>query len=154
MAANTNPIFGRAPDIQVGAQVAGTANLTTTAVTAQDGSGSLQPIFQADAAEGSFVDRVILKPVGSPTATVLRVFFCSDNGGTFTPGTTNTPDNTALLAEYTAAAVASSNTLAQNDVVIPIRMPMPAGTRLLLGSGTSTGAAGNGYAAVTVGTKY
>lgn len=153
MAANTNPIFGRAPDIQVGAQVAGTANLTTSAVTAQDGSGSLQPIFTADAAEGSYVDRVILKPVGAPAATVLRVFYCSETG-TFTPGTSNTPTNTALLAEYTASAVTSSNTLAQNDIVIPIRMPLPAGTRLLLGSGTSTGAAGNGYAAITVGTKY
>lgn len=154
MAANTNPIFGRAPDVQVGTQVAGAANLTTSAVTAQDGSGSLQPIFRADATEGSYVDRVILKPVGTTAATVLRIFYCSDSGGTFTPGTTNTTTNTALLAEYTASAVTSSNTLAQNDIVIPIRMPLPAGTRLLLGSGTSTGASGNTYTAITVGTKY
>ena len=153
MAANTNPIFGRAPDVQVGTQVAGAANLTTTAVTAQDGSGSLQPIFQADATEGSYVDRVILKPVGSPAATVLRIFFCSATGA-FTPGTTNTTTNTAMLAEYTAATVTTSNTQAQNDIVIPIRMPMPPGTRLLLGSGTSTGASGNTYTAITVGTKY
>lgn len=153
MAANTNPIFGRSADVQVGTEVAGAANLTTTAVTAQDGSGALKPIFQADATEGGYVDRVILKPVGTTAATVLRIFYCTETGA-FTPGTSNTTTNTALLAEYTAAAVTSSNTLAQNDIVIPIRMPLPAGTRLLLGAGTSTGAAGNTYTAITVGTKY
>lgn len=153
MAANTAPIFGRTPDVQIGAAVAANANLTTTAVTATDGTGSLLPIFQADATEGGWVDRVILKPVGSPAATVLRIFFCSATGA-FTSGTTNTATNTALLAEASVAAVTVSQTQGQNDVIIPIRMQMPPGTRLLIGSGTSTGAAGNTYAATVVGTKY
>lgn len=77
MAANTAPIYGRTPDVQIGKSVAGTANLTTTAVTAQDGSGNLQPIFQADATEGGWVDRIILKSVGTTAATVIRIFFCT-----------------------------------------------------------------------------
>lgn len=153
MAANINPIFGRSPDVQVGTQVAGAANLTTTAVTATDGSGSLQPIFQADATEGGYVDRVILKPIGSPTQTVIRIFYCSATGA-FTPGTTNTTTNTSLIAEFGALGATAANNIAQYDIVIPIKMPMPAGTRLLIGSGTSTGASGNTYAVTTVGSKY
>lgn len=151
MAANTSPIFGRTPDVQVGGAVLG-----PSAVTAQDGTGATPIIFMADATEGGWVDRVILKSVGSPAATVARVFYCTSTvaAGSFTPGTTNTASNTSMLAEATLAAVTTSNTVSQNDVVIPIRMQMPAGTKLLIGFGTSTGASGTGYAVTTVGSKY
>jgi hypothetical protein len=72
MAANTNPIFGRTLDVQVGGAVLG-----PTAVTLQDGTGATPIIFMADATEGGFVDEVRLKPVGSPIGTVARVFFCT-----------------------------------------------------------------------------
>lgn len=153
MAANINPIFGRTPDVQLGKAVAGTANLTTSAITAQDGSGSLLPIFQADATEGGFVDRVICKAVGSPAATVLRIFLCSATGA-FTPGSTNTTTNTSMLAEVGTSAVTSSNINAQTVYEIPIRIPIPAGWRLLIGAGTSTGASGNTFDVITVASKY
>jgi hypothetical protein len=151
MAANTSPIYGRTPDVQVGGAVLG-----PTAVTAQDGTGATPIIFMADATEGGWVDRVILKSVGSPAATVARIFFCTSNvaAGSFTPGTTNTAANTAMIAEASLAAVATSNLVAQNDVVIPLRMQLPPGTKLMIGFGTSTGAAGTGYAVCTVGSKY
>jgi hypothetical protein len=72
MAANTNPIFGRTLDVQVGGAVLG-----PTAVTLQDGTGATPIIFMADATEGGFVDEIRLKPVGSPAATVCRIFFCT-----------------------------------------------------------------------------
>jgi hypothetical protein len=149
MAANTNPIFGRAADVQLGGAVLG-----PSANTAQDGTGAnITSIFQADATEGGFVDEVRLKPVGSPAATVVRVFVCTVTGA-LTPGTTNTAANTALLAELSLAAVTSSNTLAQNDISFPIRKALPAGYRLLMTFGTSTGAAGTGYAVTTFAAKY
>lgn len=148
MAANTNPIFGRTPDVQVGGSVLG-----PTAVTAQDGTGSLVSIFQADTTEGGFVDEIRLKPVGSPAATVVRIFY-HDTNGAFTSGTTNTAANTSLIAEVSLAAVTTSNTVAQADISIPIRKAMKVGNRLLIGFGTSTGAAGTGYAVTTFGTKY
>lgn len=153
MAANTNPIFSRRGDVQVGTQVAGAANLTTTAVTATDGSGALVPIYQADATEGSWVEGVSFKAIGSPAATVLRVFFCSATGA-FTPGTTNTTTNTSLLGEITTAAWTASSNTSSPEYYLPIRRPLPPGTRLLLGSGTSTGAAGNSFAATTFGGLY
>lgn len=151
MAANTNPIYGRTIDVQVGGAVLG-----PTAVTLQDGSGATPIIFMADATEGGFVDEIRLKPVGSPIATVARVFFCTSTvaAGSFTPGTTNTAANTSMIAELNLAAVTSSAVNAQNDIAIPIRKALPAGTKLLLGFGTSTGSAGTGYAVTTFGSKY
>jgi hypothetical protein len=51
MAANTNPIYCRTPDVQVGGAVLG-----PTAVTLIDGTGATPIIFMADATEGGFVD--------------------------------------------------------------------------------------------------
>lgn len=151
MAANTNPIFGRTPDVQVGGAVLG-----PTAVTLQDGTGATPIIFMADATEGGFVDEIRLKPVGSPAATVCRIFYCSSTvaAGSFTAGTTNTAANTTMITELSLASVTTSNTVAQSDLAIPIRKALPAGTKLLIGFGTSTGSAGTGYAVTTFGTKY
>lgn len=151
MAANTSPIFGRTPDVQVGGAVLG-----PTAVTLQDGTGATPIIFMADATEGGFVDEIRLKPVGSPNGTVCRIFFCTSTvaAGSFTPGTTNTAANTSMIAEFSLATFTSSNTVAQPEVAIPIRKAIPAGTKLLIGFGTSTGAAGTGYAVTTFGSKY
>ena len=149
MAANTQPIFGREPQIALGGQVFG-----PTAVTATDGTGNLESIFQADSTEGSFVDNVTVKPVGGNTAaTVMRVFLCSVTGA-FTPGTSNTTTNTHLLTELTLPASTSSNTVARLEYVIPIRRALPAGWRLLVSFGTSTGAAGTGYELATFGSRY
>jgi hypothetical protein len=149
MAANTNPIFGRTPDVQLGGAVLG-----PSANTAQDGTGAnTTSIFQADTTEGGFVDEIRLKPVGSPAATVVRVFLCTVTGA-FTAGTSNTVVNTAMISELSLAAVTTSNSFAQNDISIPIRKAIPAGYRLLMTFGTSTGASGTGYAVSTFATKY
>lgn len=151
MAANTNPIFGRTPDVQVGGSVLG-----PTAVTLQDGTGAMPIVFMADATEGGFVDEIRLKPVGSPVATVCRIAYCTSTvaAGSFTAGTTNTAANTSMIAEISLAAVTTSNLVAQNDIAIPIRKALPPGTKLLIGFGTSTGSAGTGYAVTAFGTKY
>jgi len=146
MAANTNPIYSRTGDLQ-GIQ---TSNLTASTT---DGTGAnVSLFFTADATEGGWVDRVVCKPIGSTAATVIRIFYCTATGA-YTAGTTNTTSTTFLLAEATVAAVTSSTTAAQNDVVIPIRMILPASTKLLVGFGTATGAS-TGYSVLAVGGKY
>lgn len=151
MPANTNPIFTRTPDNQVGGEVLG-----PTAVTAQDGSGATPILFMADETEGGYVEKVTLKPCGSPVATVARIFLCTSTvaRGSFTPGTTNTVANTSLIAEATLLAVTTSNLVAQSDITIPIRAALAPGQKLLIGFGTSTGAAGTGYTATAWGGKY
>jgi hypothetical protein len=145
---NLDPIFSKAPDVQVGQGVIG-----PTAVTAQDGTGNLVSIFQADATNGGYVEGVILRPVGSPVLTVARLFLCSVTGA-FTSGSSNTASNTNLIAEATCVAVTLSQTAAAAPVYLPVGFAIPAGYRLLLGFGTSTGAAGTGYVPTPVGGKY
>lgn len=150
MAANTNPIYSRGWDIQLkaGAVVGPSAN------TATDGTGAnTYEIYQADATEGGFVYKVVLKAIGSPAATVVRIFYHSTTGA-FTAGTTNTAANTAPLAEVGLAAWTASNVNASPVIEIPIMFGLPAGTRLLVTFGTSTGASGNGYNPLVIAGKY
>lgn len=149
MAANTNPIYGRAPDLQLAGAIIG-----TSANTATDGTGAnISAIYQADATEGSYVYYVRLKPVSSTAATVARLWYHSTTGA-FTPGTTNTAANTTMIAEVSLPAITASNTLAQPVFDIPVNMPLPAGTRLLMSFGTSTGAATTGFNPLTVAMDY
>lgn len=147
MVANTTPIFARTADIQL------LSLINPTAVTATDGTGNLQQIFQSDTTEGSFVDNIILKPEGGNTAaTVARIFICSATGA-FTPGTTNTANNTNLLTELSIPSTTASNTAATGEWSISIRRPLPTGWRLLIGFGTAPGV-GAGFAITTFGGKY
>ena len=147
MPANRDPIWSRAPDVQVGGAVLG-----PTANTAGTGSAITQ-IFVADATNGGLVSKVVLRPVASPAGSVARIFVCTDTG-TFTAGTTNTAANTSLYAEVTLPAVSVSQVLATNAIEIPLNLALPASYKLLITFGTSTGAAGTGYAVTTVAGKY
>lgn len=149
MAANTSPIYTRAPDIQLAGAVIG-----TSANTATDGTGANSTlIFTADATEGSFVHKVILKSISTVAATVARVFYCSDTGS-FTPGTTNTASNSALIAEISITAFTASNTISSPPYEIPINFPMPPSTKLFMTFGTSTGAGTTGFNPLVVAGKY
>lgn len=146
MAANTSPIFARVPNNQ-GYQ---SSNL---AVSLPDGTGAnVVSIFQADTTEGGFVDEIRLKPLGSPAATVVRVYLCSVTGA-YTAGVSNTVTTAFCIGEMSLAAVTSSTTVAQNDLSIPIRKGLDPGHRILIGFGTLTGAA-TGYAFTVFGSKY
>lgn len=146
MAANIDPIYGRAADVQ------GYQAINLTASTTDGTGANVMSVFQADTTEGGYVDEVRLKAIGSPAATVARIFIHTANGS-YTPGTTNTSSNTFLVAEVSLGAVTSSTTAAQNDIVIPIRKALPAGYRVCFGNGTATGAS-TGYAVTVFGTKY
>lgn len=149
MAANTNPIYGRTPDLQVGGAIIG-----TSANTATDGTGANSfLIFTADATEGSYVNLVRFKPVSTIAATVIRLWYCSATGS-FTPGTTNTAANSAMIGELTVAAWTASNTTASPSYDIPVNLPLPASTKLFVTFGTSTGAGTTGFNPLTVAMKY
>lgn len=149
MAANTNPIYGRTADIQVGGAIIGTA-----ANTATDGTGAnTSLIYTADATEGSYVYLVRLKSVSTIAATVVRLWVCTATGA-FTPGTTNTAANTTMIGEMTIAAFTASNTIASPVYEFPVNMPLNASYKLLMTFGTSTGAATTGFNPLTIAAKY
>ena len=149
MAANTDPIFARTSDVQLGGALIG-----ASANTATDGTGAnTYRIFTADSAEGSWVQKVILKPISTTAATVGRLWYCSDTGA-FSAGTTNTAANTTMIAEITIAAWTASTTTAAPVYEIPVNMPLPASTKLLMTFGTSTGAGTTGFNPLVIAGKY
>jgi hypothetical protein len=149
MAANTSPIYTRTANNQIAGAIIGSA-----ANTATDGTGAnMYQIFSADAAEGGYVTRIILKPVGTIAATVVRIWLCTASG-TFTAGTTNTAATTASITELTIAAWTASNTVAAPVYEIPINVALEPGTKLLISFGTSTGGALTGFNPIVLGGKY
>ena len=155
MAANTTPIYSIAAHIDSGANNNSGTVIGPSANTAQDGSGTnIYQVFQAGSNAGSYVQKIRFRAVGSPVATVARVFICSNTSGSFTAGTTNTTTNTWLYDEATLPAVTLSQIYQSAIVEIFLNLPLPTSYRLLVTFGTSTGSAGTGYSVVVAGGDY
>ena len=149
MTANIDPIFPIAWNLGgAGAVIGPNAN------TATDGTGAnTTAIFTAGSTNGSFIDQVILKAVGSPAATVIRLWWLNDTGA-FVAGTTNTIAKTFMLDELATAAFTASNLLASPQYIFSVKKGIPASTKLLMTFGTSTGAAGNGFNPLVIAGDY
>lgn len=145
MPANTSPIYSITGDIQSVAQNNSGLVVGPTANTALDGSGTLYKLFTAGA-NGSYVQKIRFRPVGSPAATVCRVFVSSS--------TTTSATNTWLYDEITLPAVTLSQTAASSVFELPINFAMNANYLLYVTFGTSTGSAGTGYSVVCVAGDY
>lgn len=135
MSANTSPIYSGKPAIRWATADGdgGTTGPIKTANTAKDGTGTVNTIFTADATNGSFVDKVIMRPAGSNVATVVRIFV--NNGST-----NATAANNILIAEYTCPLVTISEVTAQVPIELPLGIGLPAAYRLYATIGTSVAA--------------
>lgn len=145
MPANTSPIYSI-----VGAVDSVASNNTglvvgPTANTALDGSGTLVKAFTAGA-NGSYVQKMRFRPVGSPAATVCRVFISSS--------TTTSATATWLYDEITLPAVTLSQSAASSVFELPLNFALDPNYLLYVTFGTSTGAAGTGYSIVTIAGDY
>ena len=145
MPANTSPIYSITGDIQSVAQNNSGLVVGPTANTALDGSGTLYKLFTAGA-NGSYVQKIRFRPVGSPAATVCRVFVSSS--------TTTSATNTWLYDEITLPATTLSQTAATSVFELPINFALNANYLLYVTFGTSTGSAGTGYSVVCVAGDY
>ena len=145
MPANTAPIYSIAGHVE---SVAGDNTglvVGPTANTALDGTGTMYKAFTAGA-NGSYVQKIRFRPVGSPAATVARVFISSS--------TTTSATATWLYDEITLPAVTLSQTAASSVFELPLNFALNANYLLYVTFGTSTGAAGTGYSVVTVAGDY
>jgi hypothetical protein len=145
MTANTSPIYSI-----VGATDSTAFNNTgtvsgPTANTALDGSGTLIKAFTAGA-NGSYIQKIRFRPVGSPAATVCRVFISSSS--------TTSATNTWLFDEITLPAVTLSQTAASSVFELPLNIAVDPNFLLYVTFGTSTGSAGTGYSVVTIAGDY
>jgi len=137
MAANVQPIFSIAGDIEWG------TTAITTANTAKDGTGTVLTCFTAGV-DGGFVQRIRFRAAGTNIATVARVFI--NNGST-----NATAANNILYDEITLAATTLSETSALPVYELPLNFALPAGYVLNVTIGTTIAA---GYFVSVIGGKY
>src|SRR5215510_496444 len=133
MAINTTAIFTGVPDIQWGTADGngGTAGPLKTANTAYDGTGTVLTVFTANATNGGFVKCLRVKPVGSNTGTVLRIFI--NNGSA-----NSVAGNNIFFREVSMP----TTTLSEVDVTyptisIPLNFVLPAGYKINVTLGTT-----------------
>lgn len=136
MAANNAAIFPAKGKIQWGT--------VTTANTAKDGTGTVVTIFTADATNGSRLDTIKVRALGTNVATVLRIFI--NNGST-----NATAANNSLYYDITIAATTNSETAALVDTEIPMDLVLPAGYKINITIGTTVAA---GLQVTAVGGDY
>jgi hypothetical protein len=138
MAANTIPIFPLTPSIQWGTTALATAN------TAKDGTGTVLTVFTADVTNGSRVDYIRVRAIGTNVATAFRVFM--NNGSS-----NATPANNVLLTEATIAATTLSEVAALAETTIQLDVALPPGYKLNCAIGTTVAA---GLMITAVGAHY
>ena len=138
MVANTAPIFSKAARADWAAAAVVAAN------TAKDGTGTVTTVFTAGATDGSFVQKIVIRPLGTNVATVMRVFL--NNGAT-----NATPANNTMIAAIGLPATTVSETTAQIGVEFPLNLPIPATDRLFVTLGTAVAA---GFAVTVFGGDY
>lgn len=147
MAQNTSPIF---PLVPVNSWVSGTAATagtpgrdanTTTDLTAGTIYG---PIFTADATDGSRLDFIKVRALGTNVATVVRIWI--NNGAA-----TTTAANNTLYLERSLSSTTVSQTAEQPDIILPLNISLPAGYRVYATFGTAVAA---GFHLTAVGGDY
>ena len=140
MAQNTSPVFPLVPVVTWVNTGAVTANTTInlTAGTIFD-SG-----LTANATNGSRVDFIRVRALGTNVATVMRVWL--NNGSV-----TTTAANNTLFFERTLAATTVSQVAELPDVILPINVSLPAGYKIYYTFGTAVAA---GYGIQVVGGDY
>lgn len=136
MPQNTTPIFPLVPkNTFLSGAAANVATPGCTANTTKDGtSGTVYgPIFTANATNGSRLDFLKVRPLGTNNQTVMRVFV--NNGSV-----TTTAANNTLFMERTLSATTVSESAEQPDIIVPMNLSMQAGYRIYVTFGTVTAA--------------
>jgi hypothetical protein len=136
MAQNTSPIFPLAPiNTWVSGAAANAATPGVTANTTKDlTSGTIYgPIFTGKAVDGSRLDFIKVRALGTNVQTVMRLWI--NNGSA-----TGTAANNTLYLERTLSATTVSETAEQPDIILPLSISISAGYRIYATFGTAVAA--------------
>lgn len=147
MAQNTNPIFPLTPvNTWVSGAAANAATPGVTANTTKDlTSGTIYgPIFTGKAVDGSRLDFIKVRALGTNVQTVVRIWI--NNGSV-----TTTATNNALYIERSLFSTTVSETAEQADVIVPMGISIPAGYRIYATFGTAVAA---GFHLTAIGGDY
>ena len=137
MPGNIAPIFSKIAR-------AAWVNGLTAANIAKDGTGTIDTVFSADATNGSYIQKLIIRPRGTNVASVIRVFL---NNGL----TNATAANNALIGEVGLPATTISEVGALAGLELPLNIPVPPGYKINVTLGT---AVAGGYAVTAMGGDY
>lgn len=137
MPGNNAPIFSKIARTEW-------VNGLTAANTAKDGTGTVDTVFTADATNGSYLQKLVIRPRGTNVVSVLRVFL--NNGGT-----NATAGNNAMIAEIGLPLTTNTEVAALAGLEIPLNIPVPPGYRVQVTLGT---AVAGGYAVTAMGGDY
>jgi hypothetical protein len=147
MAQNTNPIFPLTPVntwVSGTGATAGTPGLTANTTTDLTSGTNYGPIFTGKAVDGSRLDFIKVRALGTNVATVIRIWI--NNGSA-----TGTAANNTLYLERTLSATSVSQTAEQPDIILPLNISVPAGYRIYATFGTAVAA---GFHLTAVGGDY
>lgn len=147
MAQNTTPIFPLSPiNTWVSGAAANAATPGVTANTTKDlTSGTIYgPIFTAKAVDGSRLDFIKVRSLGTNAVTVIRIFI--NNGSA-----TTTAANNTLYLERTLNATTVSEVNEQPDIILPLGISLAAGYRIYATFGTAVAA---GFHLTAIGGDY
>ena len=137
MPGNTSPIFSKVARVEWAGGI-------TAANSAKDGTGTVETVFTADATNGSYLQKLGVRPRGSNVASVLRVFL--NNGSS-----NATAANNVLIAEVSLPATTLSEVAALSGNEVALNIPVPPGYRVNVTLGT---AVAGGYAVTGFGGDY
>lgn len=147
MAQNTSPIFPLIPEVTwvsgTGA-TAGTPGLAANTTTDLTAGTIYGPIFTADATDGSRLDFIKVRALGTNVATVIRLWI--NNGAA-----TTTATNNALYLERSLSSTTVSQTAEQPDIILPMGISLAAGYRVYATFGTAVAA---GFHLTAIGGDY
>lgn len=147
MAQNTSPIFPGVPEViwvsGTGA-TAGTPGLTANTTTDLTAGTIYGPIFTADATDGSRLDFIKVRPLGTNVATVIRIWI--NNGAA-----TTTAANNVLYLERTLSSTTVSQVAEQPDLFLQLNISLPATYRVYATFGTAVAA---GFHLTAIGGDY
>jgi len=147
MAQNTNPIFPLIPVnswVSGTAATAGTPGLTANTTTDLTAGTIYGPIETAGAVEGSRLDFIKVRSLGTNVQTVIRIWI--NNGSV-----TTTATNNALYLERTLSATTVSQTAELPDIILPLNISLAAGYRVYATFGTAVAA---GFHLTAIGGDY
>ena len=147
MAQNTNPIFPLVPVntwVSGTAATAGTAGLTANTTTDLTSGTIYGPIFTGKAVDGSRLDFIKVRSLGTNVQTVIRIWI--NNGSA-----TGTAANNTLYLERTLSATNVSQNAELADIILPLNISLPASYRVYATFGTAVAA---GFHLTAVGGDY
>lgn len=139
IAPNIDPIYSRQADVPVG-----TTTLATVGTADYTGVGSQNVTVFTAQTNGSFIQRLRFKAIGTNAATVARIYI--NNGSS-----QGTAANNQFYGEISLPATTASTTSATSDVDYPMNFALPPGYTILVGLGATVSA---GWVVTAIGGDY